>query len=116
MSVTHTASDEDYTVPTTTIEGDQQNDAIPPQPMPEYTLPVKKQKQESSPVPSAEATAAADDYLLPSEMRPEPIGANVPMAPVFEASSLKNSGYRPDSAVIEPLLGGSAIIQTSTSE
>ena len=75
-------SDGDYTAPITMTTDDQQHAAAaaPPQPMPEYTLPVKKQKQESSAAHSAEA----DDYLLPTTMRPEPIGENETAPAVFE--------------------------------
>ena len=97
-----TVSDGDYTAPITMTTDDQQHAAAaaPPQPMPEYTLPIKKQKQESSPAHSAEE-AAADDYLLPSSMRPEPIGENEAAPAVFEGSSLKNAGYRPESVVAD---------------
>ena len=94
-------SDGDYTALITMKAGDQQHAAAaPPQPMPEYTLPVKKQKQQSSPAHSAEVSAA-DDYLLPTTMRPEPVGENVPAPAVFEGSSLKNAGYRPESVMID---------------
>ena len=97
-------SDGDYTAPITMNTDDQQHAAAaPPQPMPEYTLPIKKQKQESSPAHSAEE-AAADDYLLPSSMRPEPIGENEAAPAVFEGSSLKNAGYRPDSVMLESVV------------
>ena len=100
-SCTPAVSDGDYTAPITMNEDDQQHAAAaPPQPMPEYTLPIKKQKQESSPAHSAEVSAA-DDYMLPSTMRPEPIGENGPVPPVFEGSSLKNVGYRPDSVMVD---------------
>ena len=56
------------------------------QEMPEYTLPVKKQKQEQLSAQSAEDSQATDDYLLPSTMRPEPIGANPSKVLVVEES------------------------------
>ena len=56
------------------------------QEMPEYTLPVKKQKQEQLPAQSTDDSASTDDYLLPSTMRPEPIGADPPKVLVVEES------------------------------
>ena len=100
-SCTPAVSDGDYTAPIAMNADDQQHAAAaPPQPMPEYTLPIKKQKQESSPAHSAEVSAS-DDYLLPSTMRPEPIGENVAAPVVFEGSSLKNAGYRPESVMLD---------------
>ena len=96
-----TVSDGEYTAPVTMNTNDQQHAAavVPPQPMPEYTLPIKKEMRESSPAQSREASATEDDYLLPSTGRPEPVGAHD--VPSFEGSSLKNAVYRPESAVVE---------------
>ena len=101
--LTSAASDGEYTAPITMNADDQQHAAtVPPQPMPEYTLPIKKEMRESSPSHSTEVSAAEDDYLLPSTGRPEPVGANEGQQPsVFEGSSLKNAVYRPDSVLVE---------------
>ena len=98
--LTSTVSDGEYTAPVTMNADDQQHAAaVPPQPMPEYTLPIKKEMRESSPAQSTEASATEDDYLLPSTGRPEPVGAHD--VPSFEGSSLKNVVYRPDSTLAE---------------
>ena len=48
--ITSTVSDGEYTVPVIMNADDQQHAAaVPPQPMPEYTLPIKKEMSESSP-------------------------------------------------------------------
>ena len=92
--------DGEYTAPVTMNADDQQHAAAAlPQPMPEYTLPVKKEMRGSSPVNSKEESVTEDDYLLPSTGRPEPVGANE--VAVFEGSSMKNAGYRPESVVVE---------------
>ena len=93
--LTSTVSDGEYTAPITMNADDQQHAAaVPSQPMPEYTLPIKKEMRESSPAHTPEvSTVAEDDYLLPSTGRPEPVGANDISA--FEGSSLKNAGHRP---------------------
>ena len=99
--LTSTVSDGEYTAPVT-IKGDDEQPtvAVPPQPMPEYTLPIKKEIRESSPACSNDIPSP-EDYLQPVTIRPEPVGANdVPKSVVFEGSSLKNSGYRPDSVMI----------------
>ena len=88
---TSTVSDGEYTAPVKMNADDQQHTAaVPPQPMPEYTLPIKKEMRESSPAHSTEVSAAEDDYLLPSTGRPEPVGANE--VPTFEGTSQKNIG------------------------
>ena len=92
-----TVSEGEYTAPITMNADDQQNAAVvPPQPVPEYTLPIKKEMRETSPAHSKEVSAAeADDYLLPSTGLPELVGANE--ISTFEGLSLKNAGYRPES-------------------
>ena len=98
--LTSTVSDGEYTAPVTMNADDQQHAAaVPPKPMPEYTLPIKKGMRESSPAQSTEESATEDDYLLPSTGRPEPVGAHD--VPSFEGSSLKNAVYRPESALVE---------------
>ena len=94
-------AEEEYTAPIQMhAVGQQQASSVPPQPIPEYTLPIKKEMRESSPANSTDMLAAAEgDYLLPSTGRPEPVGAHD--VPVFEGSSLKNAGYRPESAVVD---------------
>ena len=93
--LTSTVSDGEYTAPISINADDQEHAAaVPPQPMPEYTLPIKKELIES-PAHSNDASSP-DDYLQPVAVRPEPVGANdVPKSSVFEGSSLKNTGYRP---------------------
>ena len=93
--------DGEYTAPITMNADDQQRETVPPPPMPEYTLPIKKEVRESSPAQSTEVSAAEDDYLLPSTGRPEPVGSND--IPAFEGTSLKNATYRPDPAMGESL-------------
>ena len=96
-----TVSDGEYTAPVSMNADDQQHEAVPPQPMPEYTLPIKKEMRESS-AHSSEVSATEDDYLLPSTGRPEPVGANDVSKPsTFEGTSLKNAVYRPDSTLVE---------------
>ena len=96
--LTAAVSDGEYTAPITMDADDQQHAAaVPPQPMPEYTLPIKKEMRESSPAHSTEVSAAEDDYLLPSTGRPEPVGAND--LPVCEGSSQLN--VQPDSAMLD---------------
>ena len=98
--LTSTMSDGEYTAPIAMNADDQKHTAaIPLQPMPEYTLPIKKEMRESSPAHSTEASATEDDYLLPSTGRPEPVGAHD--VPSFEGSSVKNAVYRPESALVE---------------
>ena len=99
--LTSAALEGEYTAPVTMNADNQQHAAVvPPLPMPEYTLPIEKALRESSPAPSAEESAAeADDYLLPSTGRPEPVGSND--IPPFEGSSLKNIGYRPESTAFD---------------
>ena len=99
--LTSTVSDGEYTAPVSMNVDDQRHaPAVPPQPIPEYTLPIKKEMREASPSHRTEVSAEeADDYLLPSTGRPEPVGAND--CPGFEGSSLKNAAYRPDSAVLD---------------
>ena len=100
QKLTSTVSEGEYTASVTMDSDDQQHGAAdPPQPMPEYTLPIKKEIRESSPAQSTEASATEDDYLLPSTGRPEPVGAND--VPSFEGSSMKNAGYRPDSVMVD---------------
>ena len=65
-----------------------QHPVTAPQEMPEYTLPVKKQRQESSPAQHKD-DATTDDYLLPSTMRPDPIGENDPVPHIAENAPLK---------------------------
>ena len=104
--LTSSVSDGEYTAPVTVKADHQQREAVPPQPMPEYTLPIKKEMRESSPAQSAEVPAEVNDYLLPSTGRPEPVGAHdVPTCP-FEVSSLKNAGYRPESLETDSLVQG----------
>ena len=100
--LTSTVSDGEYTAPVTMKADDQEHaTAVPSQPMPEYTLSIKKEMRES-PAHSTEVSAAEDDYLLPSTGRPEPVGANdAPQPSVFEGTSLKNAVYRPDSTLVE---------------
>ena len=99
--LTSTVSDGEYTAPVTTNEDDQRHAAaLPPQPMPEYTLPIKKEMRESSPLHSAEVSATEDDYLLPSSGRPEPVGSNDIDGPALEGSLSKNAGYRSDSVMV----------------
>ena len=95
-----TVSDGEYTAPVTMNADDQQQAAVvPPQPMPEYTLPIKKEMRESSPSHNADRSLS-EDYLKPVTVRPEPVGANdIPVSTVFEGSSLKTAGYRPDSVM-----------------
>ena len=89
--LTSTVSDGEHTAPVTMNADDQQQaEAVSPQPMPEYTLPIKKEMRASSPANSTEASVTEDDYLLPSTGRPEPVGANEVSA--FERPSLKNVG------------------------
>ena len=96
--LTSTVPDGEYTAPIAMNAQEKQHTAaVPPQPMPEYTLPIKKEMRESSPAQSTEASATEDDYLLPSTGRPEPVGAHD--VPSFEGSSVKNTVYRPDSLV-----------------
>jgi len=66
-----------YASPITMTRDIPRQERNAPQPMPEYTLPVKKRTQESSPTGNAKISEAIDDYLLPSTMRPDPIGANI---------------------------------------
>ena len=96
-------SNGDYSAPITLNANEQQHAVVvPPQPIPEYTLPIKKEMRQSSPAHSTEVPAAEDDYLLPSAGRPEPVGANEVQKPSgFEGSSLKNVLYRPDSTLTE---------------
>ena len=101
--LTSTVSEGEYTAPITMDADDQQHGALhPPQPMPEYTLPIKKEMRESSPAQSTEASATEDDYLLLSTGRPEPVGAND--VPAFEGPSVKNAGYRPESAMVDSVV------------
>ena len=74
--LTSTVSDGEYTAPVTTNADEQHVPALPPQPITEYTLPIKKEMRESSPANSTDASATEDDYLLPSTGRPEPVGSN----------------------------------------
>ena len=99
-----TVSDGEYTAPVTMNVDDQQHAAaVPPQPMPEYTLPIKKEMSESSPFHSADLSLS-EDYLKPATVRPEPVGANdIPVSTMFEGSSLKNAGYRPDSVMVDSM-------------
>ena len=93
--LTSTVSHGEYTAPVTINADDQQQAAaIPPQPKPEYTLPIKKELRGSSPAHSTEVSATEGDYLLPSTGRPEPVGANEVSA--VEGSSLKNIRHRRD--------------------
>ena len=100
--LTTSGSSGEYTAPVVVNPDDQQHAAaVPPQPMPEYTLPIKKEIRESSPAHSADVPSP-DDYLQPITVRPEPLGANnVQKQCVSEGSSLKNAGYRPDSVMAE---------------
>ena len=101
-----TESDGEYTAPVTTNVDDQQHaEAVPPQPVPEYTLPIKKEMRESSPPHSKEVSAAEDDYLLPSTGRPEPVGSNDIDGPAFEGLLSKNAGYRSDSVMVDSIDG-----------
>ena len=78
-----TCTDGEYTGPITMTADQQLEVAVPPQLIPEYTLPIKKEMRESSPAHSRDVSAAeTDDYLLPSTGRPEPVGANE--LPAFE--------------------------------
>ena len=99
-----TDSDGEYTAPVTMNADDQQHAAaVPPQPMPEYTLPIKKEMRESSPSHSADLSLS-EDYLKPVTVRPEPVGANdIPVSTMFEGSSLKTDGYRPDSVMVDSM-------------
>ena len=100
-----TVSDGEYTAPVTMQADDQQHAAaVPPQPMPEYTLPIKKEMRESSPARSTDAPSP-EDYLQPVTVRPEPVGANdAPQSSLFEGSSLKNAGYRPESVMVDSVI------------
>ena len=103
--LTSTVSDGEYTAPIKMNADDQQHAAaaVPPQPMPEYTLPIKKEMQES-PAHNNDAPSP-EDYLQPVTVRPEPVGANdVPQSSVFEGSSLKNVGYRPESVMVDSVV------------
>ena len=100
--LTSTMSDGEYTAPIIMHADDQQQTAVPPQPMPEYTLPIKKEMRASSPANNTEASPTEDDYLLPSTGRPEPVGSND--VPAFEGSSLKNANYRPDSVMVDSVV------------
>ena len=99
--MTSTVSDGEYTAPVPkNVDSEQQVEAGPPQPMPEYTLPIKKEMRESSPAHGTDAPSP-EDYLQPVTVRPEPVGANdVPKPLVFEGSSLKNVGYRTESVMV----------------
>ena len=98
--LTSTMSDGEYTAPMTMTADDQKHAVtVPPQPMPEYTLPIKKEMRESSP---AQVSAAEDDYLLPSTGRPEPVGAHD--VSLMEGALMKNEGRRPESVETEVLL------------
>ena len=102
--LTSTVSDGEYTAPVTMNVDDQQHAAVvPPQPMPEYTLPIKKEIRES---PAHDTGAPSpEDYLQPIAVRPEPVGAHdVPQPSVFEGSSLKNAGYRPESVMVDSVV------------
>ena len=103
--LTSTVADGEYTAPIAlNIDNEQQTADVPPQPMPEYTLPIKKEIRESSPIRSNDVPSP-EDYLQPVTVRPEPVGANdLPKAVAFEGSSLKNSGYRPDSVMISSVI------------
>ena len=101
--LTYTVSDGEYTAPITmNADDNQQTEAVPPQPITEYTLPIKKEMRASSPANSTEVSATEDDYLMPSTGRPEPVGAND--VPAFDGSSLKNAGYRPDSVMVDSVV------------
>ena len=102
--LTSTVSDEQYTAPVpTSVDNEQQTATGPQQPMPEYTLPIKKEIRESSPAHGADPPSP-EDYLQPVTVRPEPVGANdLPKSLVFEGSSLKNVGYRPESLMVESI-------------
>ena len=95
-----TVSDGEYTAPITMNADDQQHAAaVPPQPMPEYTLPIKREMREPSLV---QVLAAEDDYLLPSTRRPEPVGAHD--MTVCEGALVKNEGNKPESVETQVLL------------
>ena len=100
-----TVSDGEYTAPIPMNSDDLKHAAVvPPQPMPEYTLPIKKEMRESSPAHSTDAPSS-EDYLQPITVRPEPVGAHdVPQSSVFEGSSLKNAGYRPESVMVDSVV------------
>ena len=106
--LTSNVSDGEYTAPITTNANNQQHTvAVPPQPMPEYTLPIKKEMRES-PAHSTDAPSP-EDYLQPIAVRPEPVGAHdVPQSSVFEGSSLKNAGYRPESVMVDSVVAEDA--------
>ena len=82
-----TVSDGEYTAPIPMNSDDLKHAAaVPPQPMPEYTLPIKKEMRES-----------------------EPVGAHdVPQSSVFEGSSLKNAEYRPESVMVDSVVAEDA--------
>ena len=103
--LTSTVSDGEYTAPIAlNVDNEQQTADVPPQPMPEYTLPIKKEIRESSPAHKNDVPSP-EDYLQPVTVRPEPVGANdLSKAVAFEGSSLKYSGYRPDSVMISSVI------------
>ena len=106
--LTYTASDGEYTAPITmNADNEQQAAAVSPQPMPEYTLPIKKEMRESSPAHITDEPV--EDYLQPVTVRPEPVGANdVHESSVFEGSSLNNVGYRPHSMKVDSIIAEDA--------
>ena len=99
--LTSTVPDGEYTAPIILTTDDQQHAAaVPPQPMPEYTLPIKKEMKDV-PAPRDDMSDT-DDYLKPITVRPEPVGANdVQEASGFEGSSMKNAGFRPHSMMVD---------------
>ena len=106
--LTSTTSDGEYTAPVTMQADDQQYAAaVPPQPMPEYNLPIKKEMRDS---PAHDSGAPSpEDYLQPIAVRPEPVGAHdVPQSSVFEGSSLKIAGYRPESVMVDSVVAEDA--------
>ena len=105
--LTSTVSNGEYTAPVTMNADDQHATPVHPQPMPEYTLPIKKEMRES---PAHDTGAPSpDDYLQPIAVRPEPVGAHdVPQSSVFEGSSLKNAGYRPESVMVDSIVAEDA--------
>ena len=128
-SYTSQMSDGDYTMPITmnTAQQQQQSQTDDPQ-MPEYTLPIKKQQRESADENAVkQAEDDEDGYMLPSSMRPEPIGENQPkvnesdVSPplsesksAFEGSSLHNSGYRPESIMCDSYMEPVAVMKNET--
>ena len=106
--LTSAASDGEYTAPIRMNADDQQHAAaVHPQPMPEYTLPIKKEMRDVPTPRDDMSDTCTDDYLKPITIRPEPVGANdVQEASGLEGSSVKNAGFRPQSVMVESNVSG----------